>query len=291
CSVTCGDGEETRDVYCGEKDDPSDDLLCQEQEAPDAVRDCYKHECPLEWSVGDWSPCSQSCGEGLRYRNVFCGVEEEDYDDYRCVEEYKPSDTKPCFLGDCPLEWTVGEWQECSQSCGEGMRYRDVFCGVEEDYDDYLCNEEIRPSDTQPCFLRDCPVEWTVGEWQECSKTCGTGIEKRVVYCGDEEDETDDHLCSNDPPSATKFCNKGKCKPLRRPRCEKDKYSFCRTANAKKCIFGGFKKICCKSCSKLAGAAYRRIAALRRFAKARRQSKRRRRFRSRLTRRKNRRRS
>ncbi|XP_050392915.1 A disintegrin and metalloproteinase with thrombospondin motifs 2 isoform X1 [Patella vulgata] len=283
CSVTCGTGTQQIIYACHDKKTEVriNDEMCSYLDTPRAdVAMCYRPDCStvdFNWvMLDDWSECSASCGEnGLQKESYACEQHLED-DTYEMVDLElcsgieAPNETRPCNVIQCTLDWTIEEWQECTVTCGDGFERRQVYCGIKDDAsDDSLCIDE-KPVSTRQCNLTECSLEWIVGDWQQCSKTCSTGIQKRDVYCGDRVDENDDYLCPEDKPTSAKFCNMGSCQVHRESLCLRDKYSFCRTANAKKCVFGGFKRICCKSCRTLAGAAYRRIAALRRFAKARR---------------------
>merc|ERR1711865_415638 len=85
----------------------------------------------------------------------------------------------------CPVDCVVGNWKldlvnGCSKSCGTGAqkKTRTVLtaplhggkqCPTLNGVDD--CNEQA------------CPVDCVVGGWtgySKCSKSCGTGIQKRT---------------------------------------------------------------------------------------------------------------
>uniref|UniRef100_A0A6I8N090 ADAM metallopeptidase with thrombospondin type 1 motif 1 n=2 Tax=Ornithorhynchus anatinus TaxID=9258 RepID=A0A6I8N090_ORNAN len=70
CSVTCGTGSRRRPVACRDlRGRPSSD--CPAELRPAAVRPCAAAPCP-RWRLGDWSPCSASCGRGFRKRVARC---------------------------------------------------------------------------------------------------------------------------------------------------------------------------------------------------------------------------
>ncbi|XP_036413434.1 A disintegrin and metalloproteinase with thrombospondin motifs 1 [Colossoma macropomum] len=79
-------------------------------------------------------------------------------------------------------EWTLREWGPCSQTCGEGVQMRDILCLDAQGQPSKDCPEELRPTSSRPCSTQACP-SWQVGEWSECSKTCGQGFRKRPLRC------------------------------------------------------------------------------------------------------------
>uniref|UniRef100_A0A8C1NJ60 ADAM metallopeptidase with thrombospondin type 1 motif, 1 n=1 Tax=Cyprinus carpio TaxID=7962 RepID=A0A8C1NJ60_CYPCA len=79
-------------------------------------------------------------------------------------------------------EWALREWGPCSQTCGGGIRNRDVICLDAYGRQSKDCPEELRPASSQPCALHACP-SWLLGEWSACSKTCGRGFRKRPLRC------------------------------------------------------------------------------------------------------------
>ncbi|KPP70278.1 A disintegrin and metalloproteinase with thrombospondin motifs 8-like [Scleropages formosus] len=81
-------------------------------------------------------------------------------------------------------EWTLGEWSECSKSCGSGWSRRDVECRGEDGALSFFCDEDLRPADIRPCGDLPCPI-WQMGPWSSCSRTCGRSERQRSVFCID----------------------------------------------------------------------------------------------------------
>lgn len=81
-------------------------------------------------------------------------------------------------------EWVLGEWSECSKSCGSGWSRRTVECRDSAGFLSGHCDKELKPSDIKPCGDLPCPI-WQMGPWSTCSRTCGQGERRRSVVCID----------------------------------------------------------------------------------------------------------
>uniref|UniRef100_A0A452J3A9 Uncharacterized protein n=1 Tax=Gopherus agassizii TaxID=38772 RepID=A0A452J3A9_9SAUR len=147
----------------------------------------------FSWRYGSWTKCTATCGAGVQRQIVHCvekmaGIVEERY----CDSLTRPDDKqRTCSEEPCPARWWVGEWQKCSATCGEaGLMKRTVLCIQSVWLDEQRalqhteCQNLSKPDATAPCN-RDilCPAQWAVGNWSECSVTCGNGTQRRLVYC------------------------------------------------------------------------------------------------------------
>uniref|UniRef100_A0A8C6T697 ADAM metallopeptidase with thrombospondin type 1 motif, 15b n=1 Tax=Neogobius melanostomus TaxID=47308 RepID=A0A8C6T697_9GOBI len=81
-------------------------------------------------------------------------------------------------------EWVLGEWSECSKSCGSGWSRRSVECRDSAGFLSGYCDKELKPADIKPCGDLPCPM-WQMGPWSSCSRTCGQGERRRSVVCID----------------------------------------------------------------------------------------------------------
>ncbi|XP_038622928.1 A disintegrin and metalloproteinase with thrombospondin motifs 7 [Tachyglossus aculeatus] len=81
--------------------------------------------------------------------------------------------------------WEVGNWSECSTTCGLGGIWRTVRCSSGREEDCVLAN---KPVPARRCYLRPC-ASWSVGNWSKCSKNCGGGSKVRDVHCADLRDQ------------------------------------------------------------------------------------------------------
>jgi len=144
------------------------------------------------WFKGDWSQCSVGCGGGTRQRDVKCWVKAqgEVVDDSLCKHRgEKPSTTEACGTGHCA--WEAQPWSKCSAGCAGGNRVRDATCmDADKRVEATKCDGGSKPILQETCNTGFC--EWYMGEWNTCSKTCGGGVEERVVECVDKEQKKKD---------------------------------------------------------------------------------------------------
>ncbi|XP_074517013.1 papilin [Sebastes fasciatus] len=105
CSVTCGSGEQTRDVTCvGSGGMLLEETSCSALLRPTAVRPCEMAAClrQISWHVGDWGLCSKSCGSGSRDRQVICSDQERNlYPVRQCNANPKPATVERCNTQSC----------------------------------------------------------------------------------------------------------------------------------------------------------------------------------------------
>nr|XP_039270366.1 SCO-spondin-like isoform X9 [Styela clava] len=179
---------------------------------------------------GPWSVCDMVCGGGMRYRTRECknpngrpeceeaGEEEcntDPCDDGLPVGEPLPTDYSlkdkdadpegqikitgvvPWPEGEPPMkdkvkykEW--GDWEECSASCGGGMRFRVRECLKEngqkecEDSQSEMCNEMDCPEDQEPSsFVVTTPTKSTPASTTSKSYEMGKYTRKRI--CGNDQ--------------------------------------------------------------------------------------------------------
>ncbi|XP_059705574.1 papilin isoform X2 [Haemorhous mexicanus] len=218
CSSECGGGFQSRLVFCTIDNEIYPDYMCRNKPQPDNNRTCGHQPCPQtkrtsyiylpqawshsgarisqmkRWKMGEWGPCSATCGGGSQSRSVYCvafdgqsaqGV----VDDAECMAfAQQPRRSQPCNLRQCAT-WSTGPWSQCSASCGEGVQTRTVTCRTQQgsQAQDFACLMEPKPSATQPCLKENCIQEigWHVGDWGLCSKSCDSGIQTRQVICAD----------------------------------------------------------------------------------------------------------
>ncbi|CAD6186601.1 unnamed protein product [Caenorhabditis auriculariae] len=201
CSVTCGKGVQTRNLYCvdGKSQGRVGDDLCEENNAtkPEFEKSCETVDCEAEWFTGDWEDCSATCGDrGEQYRVVYChqvfaNGRRVTVDDGNCTSA-RPAVRQNCNRFACP-EWQAGPWSACSQNCGDAHQYRSVTCRSEKEGEEgKLLSAEQCPAEDKSkyetersCNLGPCEgLTFVTGDWKLCTK-CNDTEETREVTCKD----------------------------------------------------------------------------------------------------------
>ncbi|KAM8747989.1 ADAMTS-like protein 1 isoform 2-T3 [Acanthopagrus schlegelii] len=196
CSTSCGGGIQSRSVSCVEEDmqgviTPTEEWKCLYSPKTAILQPCNTFDCPV-WLAQEWSPCTVTCGQGLRYRVVLC-IDHRGLHAGGCNPTTKPHIkeeclvTVPCYksIDTLPVEakpvwhkqaieleeeiivteeptFIPGPWQTCSRTCGAGIQQRTVKCQVllsfsqtVADLPDDEC-EGVKPATSQPCYRTPC---------------------------------------------------------------------------------------------------------------------------------------
>ncbi|KAG8440824.1 hypothetical protein GDO86_006527 [Hymenochirus boettgeri] len=247
CSTSCGLGAMWRSVDCR----AGENGTCNPDSMPAPAHRCYLRPC-ASWTVGNWSKCSQNCGNGIKMRDVHC-VDNRDkrlLRPFHCQStHYKPRGQFPCYEQPC-MEWYVSSWRECSEECGGGIQERLVTCPQNG-----LCNENLKPNGTRSCNKHHC-TKWAVGPWGQCTASCEGGIQRRQVKCLNlhtGETEEDNNLCDHEPwPENVQKCNPQDCQQSQNNvSCSRDRlsFSFCRKLKRlSHCSLLTVQAQCCHTC-------------------------------------------
>ncbi|XP_074788776.1 A disintegrin and metalloproteinase with thrombospondin motifs 12 [Athene noctua] len=205
------------------------------------------------WIVGNWSECSTTCGMGAFWRHVECSSKNTSH----CQHTKKPDPARKCYLRPC-ASWKTGNWSKCSTNCNGGFKTRDVHCiDVREKrlLRPFHCQLlGYKPQLNTSCNMEPC-LQWRVEPWNECSVSCGVGIQQRPVKCTNiETNETEDDSMCVDKPKPTEYqkCNLQECRKSTGLPCSKDQLSvhFCRRLKGiGKCLLPSIQTQCCFTCS------------------------------------------
>ncbi|GAA6228799.1 papilin-like [Lates japonicus] len=106
CSVTCGEGQQTREVICvGPRGEHLADSACSGLARPSSVQACRRPACHahITWHVTDYGLCTRSCGGGVRERRVSCfDTDLNPYPEARCGLAGRPVSVEACNSQPCP---------------------------------------------------------------------------------------------------------------------------------------------------------------------------------------------
>lgn len=173
------------------------------------------------WRLAGATECSATCGKGSRHSIFHCvsRLNNVQVSEAFCDSSSRPTaQGEPCNLQPCPAFWDIGEWSECSKTCGLGMQHRQVLCrqiyanrtlNVHTSH----CQNLERPETASTCQLKICS-EWQIrSEWTACSVPCGHGQRTREVRCvSNLGDFVPDQECNmNLRPFDVENCDMGAC--------------------------------------------------------------------------------
>ncbi|KAJ8398550.1 hypothetical protein AAFF_G00420780 [Aldrovandia affinis] len=184
---------------------------------PQAPRRQREHN----WKLVGTTDCSATCGRGTRHTVFRCvhRVTHEQGTDSMCDSTTRPSpQEEPCNVQPCPAYWDIGEWSECSKTCGLGMQHRQVLCrqvyaNRTLNVQTSRCQHLERPDTTSTCQLKICS-EWQIrSDWTTCSVPCGVGQKNRDVRCvSNVGDYVADEECNMKlRPNDVENCDMGPC--------------------------------------------------------------------------------
>uniref|UniRef100_A0A8C6NFY1 Uncharacterized protein n=1 Tax=Melopsittacus undulatus TaxID=13146 RepID=A0A8C6NFY1_MELUD len=256
CTVTCDSGTVTRQVICVNYHQQIDENYCDPESRPSKEQECNMPSCPpvyhhipkahdhpsrfpeigylpvhhpqgdinqwnrpsmggYQWRTGPWGACSSTCAGGFHRRVVVCQDEEGRSASY-CDEATKPPESRHCDSGPCP-RWNYGNWGECTQTCGDGIKTRLVICQLPtgQMLGDQNCEILDKPPNMAQCNVHSCPgdVSWHRGPWKSCSVSCGKGLKFRDVHCFNSfQAKIEEGNCRHlKKPRTYKICRAGRC--------------------------------------------------------------------------------
>uniref|UniRef100_A0A8C2ZY60 Papilin b, proteoglycan-like sulfated glycoprotein n=1 Tax=Cyclopterus lumpus TaxID=8103 RepID=A0A8C2ZY60_CYCLU len=116
CSVTCGEGQQTREVTCvGSRGDRLADHACRGLARPPSVQACRRPACSthITWHVTVYGLCTRSCSGGVRERRVGCfDTDLNPSPEARCGTATKPLSVETCNTQPCPTAQMVPSVQD-----------------------------------------------------------------------------------------------------------------------------------------------------------------------------------
>ncbi|XP_020625288.1 coadhesin-like [Orbicella faveolata] len=221
CTATCGGGLQSRTRTCTNPLPCCGGINCEHLGPSEETKECGTCRCEVDGGWSEWctfTPCSVTCGGGVRYRNRTCTNPSPQSGGQDCLGP--ASESQKCNTESCPIdgnytEWT--EWSDCSAFCGGGLQIRLRNCtNPPPQYDGKNC-EKLGPADQkQECNSDSCPIdgnytEWS--EWTDCSITCGGGSQSRSRKCTNPPPQYGGKNCDElGPTNQTQECNPDPCR-------------------------------------------------------------------------------
>ena len=145
------------------------------------------------YHMNPWSPCSQTCGQGVRKRSIMdCICRGVAAAPGRCEAAglQAPSLTEPCSGSECPSKhrYQANPWSGCSAAC---VRSRTLDCILSDSgvaAPQTKCTEAgtSQPLKSQSCTSAECPdlVDYSpVDSVNAGSRTCCPGLPLLPVLC------------------------------------------------------------------------------------------------------------
>ncbi|KAB0368872.1 hypothetical protein FD755_019906 [Muntiacus reevesi] len=239
CSSSCGGGIQSRAVSCVEEDiqghvSSAEEWKCMYTPKMPTVQPCNIFDCP-KWLAQEWSPCTVTCGQGLRYRVVLC-IDHREMHTGGCSPKTKPHIKEECIIptpcykpkGNLTGALFIPEaWSACTVTCGVGTQVRVVRCQVLLSFSQSVADlpvdecEGPKPASQRPCYAGPCHGEtpefnleetdgllgglrdfdqlydWEYEGFTKCSESCGGGVQEAVVSCLNKQtrEPADENLC------------------------------------------------------------------------------------------------
>jgi len=182
CSKSCGVGVKSRSRTVLLKP-TTDGTACP---ALYETQVCDQQPCALDCQVSEWtafSVCTKTCQDvsdpGTQTRSrMILSMDAHGGKPCPALRESNACNTIPCPL-DCETSDWSG-WSKCDKTCGGGVQRRNRSILNHADREGYVCPPL---ADSRPCNTACCATDCTTSPWSDwstCSKTCGTGSQRRT---------------------------------------------------------------------------------------------------------------
>ncbi|XP_078346362.1 uncharacterized protein LOC144631716 isoform X2 [Oculina patagonica] len=222
CSRSCGGGTQSKKRTCTNPPPSNGGADCSGMGPDTFSRECNTQDCPVDGGYSDWGSydqCSKTCGGGMQTKRRTCTNPPPSNGGQDCGGLGPDTFTRGCNTQDCPVNGGYSDWGaygRCSKTCGGGVKRRSRTCtnpppgnGGED------CSALGPDTSTRSCNTDDCPVNGGYSDWgayDQCSKTCGGGVQTRRRSCTNPPPSNGGEDCSGlGPDSSTRECNNQEC--------------------------------------------------------------------------------
>lgn len=207
CSKSCGSGIKTRTRNCSNPKPKHGGRDCSDLGLGFEVKECNTQPCPINGGYSKWtefSQCTVSCGSGTRQRNRSCSNPQPRHGGKKCSHLGSSIEIEICNTNLCPIDGGFSEWtifSKCTKSCGNGTQQRTRNCSnPEPKHGGRECSSLGPHTETRKCNTHHCPINGGYTQWTQfshCSKTCGTGIKKRLRFCSNPKPKYGGSSCAH----------------------------------------------------------------------------------------------
>lgn len=219
CSVTCGQGYQTRNVICRDAKGHVN-KTCDSRTKPQSTQSCTA-------GVACHKPIPDTREHAAPIVQPYPPPQAQRYTGTHIVT------SEPSFVPD--------SWGQCSVTCGTGVRRRKVDCKIFLEFSRTIAklpDKECpgnKPLEVERCAMRPCAMNqmdsanhiedtrpklsysWRQTGFTPCSASCLGGVRESIIQCSRDHDQAvvSPYLCdiSKKPDVITQTCNDQPCPP------------------------------------------------------------------------------
>ncbi|MDE2020289.1 MAG: thrombospondin type-1 domain-containing protein [Patescibacteria group bacterium] len=197
CSVSCGGGTQTRNVWCQDSNGNTVSNSYCSGTAPTSIQTCNTQPCiTYSWQAGAWGSCSVPCGGGTQNRPVWC----QDSNGNTVSNSYcsgtaptsiqtcnaqactcTPNSTSSCGIAPCTGVTTCNAngsgWSSCDYSSSNGKSCGTNSCAVNQTCQSGSCSNGT-PKSGSYCSGQSCIANTLAS----CAPSCSTNQDCGACY-------------------------------------------------------------------------------------------------------------
>jgi hypothetical protein len=204
-TVSCqrADGSAVADSFCS-SDRPSTTQVASDYSA---CADGRSNAQPYNWTVGDWSAPSSTCGPATETRSASClDGSGKAVAETMCVGDRPVTGKTSQETSGCSYSWDAGAFGAPQPACGATARTRNVSCRRSDGTtaDPAMCGGQAPESSQPTTDYSACSYAWSTTGWSDWSSACGDATRTRTATCQRADGATvDDALCTGARPDLT----------------------------------------------------------------------------------------